>query len=257
MLPLDMSDVFLPLHLRGVAESTRRVYSRAVSSFILWATINHPSFSISSSSESVIDSILAEYVNSLFIQNPSRGNLQIAINCRAGILLTHPAMSTRLPLTLASTKGWDKTVQRSQRPPMPSSLVFVMIRFFIRRSQLQWALITWMGFDGYFRISELFNRVPEDFMLQDNVLAVYLDKSKTGRHQSVVISQPQLIQLYNIYVSKEKFFYVSLHGYREAWNAMLASLNAADLGLAPHSLRHGGATHDYLTESRSLEQIIL
>ena len=119
-----------------------------------------------------------------------------------------------------------------------------------------------MCFDGYFRISEMFNRVPADFILQNDILAVYLDKSKTGQHQSVVISHPQLIALFNIFSTsrckdEEKFFYVSLSGYREAFQSVLVSLNAGDLGLTPHSLRHGGATHAFVSESRSLEQIVV
>ena len=256
-----MSNQKLPLHLLTVADSTRRVYSRAVSLFLSWASTHHPAFDLSSSSATVVDALLAEYINSLFDLNPSRGNLQLAINCRAGILLAHPWMLTRLPFALATSRGWDKKVQRVQRPPMPIDLFMVIVRLFIRRGNLQWALVTWMCFDGYFRVSEMFNRVPEDFILQNDILVVYLDKSKTGQHQSVIISNPHLITLFKLFAAarcqdEQRFFYVSLHGYREALSSVLVSLNAGNLGLTPHSLRHGGATHDFITESRSFEQIV-
>ena len=162
---------------------------------------------------------------------------------------------------MASLKGWNKSVPRSQRPPMPACLVLVMTRLFIVRSQYQWALITWLGFDGYFRISEIFQLTPSDITFQRDFAAVFLGRSKTGLNQSVVISQPQLICLLRVYMAERgtrsgTLFTVSQPGYRTAWQAILYELKAQEHGFTPHSLRHGGATNDMILEKRTLEQIM-
>ena len=72
-----MSNSELPLHLRGVAESTRRVYSRAVSSFISWANLHHPTFDLSSSSSNVIDTFLADFFQFAFSFKPRNHNMDV------------------------------------------------------------------------------------------------------------------------------------------------------------------------------------
>lgn len=251
----------IPLHLRTVADATRHTYEKAIADFLTWTRQHHTSFSLGISSTSDTDNLLAEYFNHLYNTNPSRGNLQKSVNCRAGILLHYPQLESRLPLAKASIKGWGHTVPRSQRPPIPACLVFVMIRLFIKRNLLELALVTWLGFDGYFRISEIFKIRTEDAVMQGNLLAIFLGRSKTGLNQSVVINHPQLIILFQHFSGIRGgqagfLFTTTVQQYRVAWHSILQELDADQHGFTPHSLRHGGATDDFISARRSLEQIM-
>ena len=239
------------------------VYAKAVSSFLFWIKSVNPTFStISSTSPEVLDTLLAQYANFLFNENSARGNLQRVVNCKCGIFLWHPRLrSSPFYITEASLRGWNTSVPKNQRSPAPACLVFVMIRMFIKQQQWDSALITWLCFDGYFRISEITEILVRQFNDNGTIIVVNLSRSKTGLNQCVIIQQPQLIYLIRSYFrsllcTTERLFPSNMQAiYRVSWDAMLRSLKADHLELTPHSLRHAGATEDFISGNRTSEQI--
>jgi integrase len=251
------------LHTFTVSDRTRAAYKKSAKKFFRWIKQTQPAALDSTEDYVQLDRLLAQYINHLFRTNPARGNYQDGVNCKAALLLWNPQIQPRFPLSTASLKGWDRRTPRQQRKPAPAHLVFVAIQEFLRRDLPQQALMTWLMFDGYFRISEVAGRHLADCNFRDatmSTMSIYIGKAKTGLHQSVLVTNPHLLKLFRHvtqhHSQKQKLFTISQARYRSDFKDMMESLGVGELQLSPHSLRHGGATEDLVAQTRTLQEII-
>ncbi len=93
-----------------------------------------------------------------------------------------------------------------------------------------------------------------------DVLAISLPISKTGRNQAVLLQCYALVELLHQYkdtVTTNKMFQINRNQFQRSVTKRLRGLGLGHFHLTPHSLRHGGAVHDFTSGSRTLQEIIL
>ena len=236
---------------RGLLESsvgpaTLKAYKSALTSFLAWLQEEEVR-----SVEKVekLDILLLHYFEHLASRRDGGGR-QLAANTRAAIILFLPNTRWKLNYSLRALKGWTRRRPSKQRPPLPSELLILLIDSFRKSGSPDCEWVTRACFEGYLRLSEALGAKAGDFDIsgEDGVLA--LPKSKTGLNQSVVIHSGEWLKLTKTLLrSKAKTDpLVSIRPpvFRKLFQASLSKLGVHASKFTPHSLRHGGATWDYL-----------
>jgi integrase len=91
-------------------------------------------------------------------------------------------------------------------------------------------------------------------------MALRLARTKTGLNKFVVLRDPHVARIFSSFLSltnpagAERVFPFSEHRYRTALRCACAALGVTSWRITPHSLRHGGASRDFLSGA-SIEQI--
>jgi integrase len=131
------------------------------------------------------------------------------------------------------------------------------------------AVATLLAFDCYLRVGEL-TRLTYADVLQPNDsrvgaaytgMALRLGITKTGPNQSVTVANPQVqtVLLHYLagfpFLSQQRIFAFSAGGFRLLLRQVADVLGVGHIPYVPHSLRHGGATFDYL-RGHTVEQIM-
>ena len=236
---------------RGLLESsvgpaTLKAYKSALTSFLAWLQ-EEEVCSIEKVGE--LDIFLLRYFEHLAGLRDGGGR-QLAANTRAAIILFLPNTRWKLNCSLRALKGWTRRKPPKQRPPIPSELVVLLIDFFRSSGSLELEWVTRACFEGYLRLSEALGAKAGDFDVSDRDGVLALPKSKTGLNQSIVIHSGEWLKLTkSLLRSKAKASpLVSLRPamFRKFFKAALTKLGAHAAKFSPHSLRHGGATWDYL-----------
>ena len=106
------------------------------------------------------------------------------------------------------------------------------------------------GFEGYLRVSEAVGVKGVDVVLREQEGVVALAKTKTGLNQSIVIRSGRFLDLTRRLCKQTRgqatLVGFSAETYRRVFRRIVALLGVEPGMLTPHSLRHGGATDDYM-----------
>ena len=127
-----------------------------------------------------------------------------------------------------------------------------------------------LAFDCYLRVGELCNLTRQDVAGHDDprlgsayrgLTALRLGKTKTGNNQWVRVRSPVIRVLLNRLLSllpsdrNTRVFPFSTATFRSHFKDACSAIGLSG-NYVPHSLRHGGATHDSLLQDMSLEDIL-
>lgn len=246
------------LQFASIKSSTVKSYSSAVRSFATWLSNHRPGlYTIPS-----LDAALAEYGTVLFDDNPRRGERQNFINTICGIEFFVPCTRRLLQESRLAAKGWDKLVPSRSPPPLPPSVVYAISGFYSRRGNKLLAVAFHLAFNGYLRSLELLNirvgdiALPGDARLDRSSSAVnggcVVRDAKTGSNQFVPLDDMLLLKRLRILMndsdlgSNELLFPYSYAALSLFLSDALEHLRLGHIGYTLHSLRHGGATRDFL-----------
>ena len=237
---------------RGLLESsvgpaTLKSYRVALASFLAWlqeeGVVRVGGFDY-------LDDLLSEYFDHLFVSLGRKGRQQAA-NTRSAVLLFLPNGRWALNCSARALKGWARLRPSKQRPPMPWDLATILVDQFRRDNLLEYKWILRACFEGYLRLSEAVGVKLADLDVsgQEGILA--LPKSKTGLNQSVVIHRGDWLELTRRLLKRRpahqpSLVSVSAQSFRSALKKALKNLGVSRVSFTPHSLRHGGATRDYM-----------
>ncbi len=229
------------LALYSISSSTRRAYASALKSFLQWAESLTSPFP---SSYEALDRLLAQFIQHQYQLSPRRGSRQLCVNLRAGILFIIPWAKHSLLLSSRFLHGWDRLQLPTRRLPIPHEVLVVLLDFFLHSDQLDIALFLALSFYGMLRISECLAIDRRDVSASSGMVCLRLPVTKTGRDQSVTITQPIVCQLFSKYDPHRSrlFEHLSARKVRTSLSHALTSLNLDPSLFSPHSLRHGGAT---------------
>lgn len=244
------------LRVATVQPATERRYRAAFEAFLQWAGRR---FSRHLSAVDM-DSLLSQYIHHLRDHGVGRS---WAVNATYGLLLYLPHFRHSLHGSLLDLRGWERLAPSVSYPPLPRSFVMVAA---VKLSytpgygrRLAFSLI--LAFHCYLRCGELLALTPADVIRpasSDGQWALSLRRTKTGPNQWVMIEDERI----GVVLGR-------LRG-RTAWGCRLFPFAAATLRAALrwalsaigvsgdftlHSLRHGGATHDFLS-GVSIEDIL-
>ncbi len=215
-----------------------------------------------------MDSSLSEYVLHTYRlhpdRSPHRGNLTLN-----AVLYFHPQYRSHLPLSAATLTGWERIYNSParRRPPFTWDMVCLIGLQFARSGEFEAGIATFLAFDGYFRINELLHLTVADVIFpgrtghqsQSSIL-FRLSEAKGGMNQEIVLDRVAFTPLVRWLVQGKQLtdflFPFRAPRYRTLLKSVLQSLRLDKVGFTPHSLRHGGASHDYALR-RPIEEIVI
>lgn len=245
-------------------QSTRKRYFEAVLEFVDW---------MDGSGEDPctvadLDEVLSEWFHDLYVTR-NQACRSTAENALSGIHLLVPEVKGQLHLCRLALKGWRKLVPSVPHPPLTWDLaVCIGVRQACTGRWLH-GVATLLAFDCYLRIGEFTSLTRGDVADAGDLrlgsghegMALRLRHTKTGPNQWVNVRNPDVITLVRSRLStmpsrrkRARLFPFAPSTYRRHFKAA-----CKDLGLSPdyvpHSLRHGGATHDHV-RGMQLEEIL-
>lgn len=239
---------------------TQNQYLAAVRRFVRWAGDEFDSVSTTAA----LDTLLVEWMEHLFRRYSGRGR-HVAVHTYAGLVMLRRELRGRLPNTCAALDGWRRRVPSKPHPPLTWPLTCAIAYESARLGWVSEAVGTFIAFDCYLRVSELAGiRCRHVFIASElddrfkNYVSISLAFTKTGRNQSVRVSNRYVAKLLMIAVrtavqsrtaatdsSDDRLFQFTANQFRTRFKPACANLGLSS-DYVPHSLRHGGATTDYM-----------
>lgn len=258
------------LETLSLAPATRHAYSSALRKFLLH--VGSSLLQLADRRSRAVDQLLTDYLN--YIHRTQLGSFTDASHTVFGLVAALPHLQCMLPRSRRSFKGWDRHREHRSHPPLTWELTVTLALAMATAGYHGHAVRTLLAFDGYLRISEYtFHRRNRGLRRRDiasagdvrlgslgAAMTVALKHTKTGPNRSFSVSNQAVARALQDYLDENAFsaddivFPFSTDQYRRVFHATTARLGLSQLGLVPHSLRHGGATKDFM-QGRTIEQI--
>lgn len=242
------------LLLGNYKESTQEKYLSAVTAFSHWCD----SMGYIPKSISDLDYRLASYMVHMWY----RGKSKVESSCTVyGLDMLIPGLRSRLPLALRSLSGYSRLKPSVPHPPIPWTVATAIAAWLASNHPKKgWSMAVGivLSFDCYLRTGELLGLLYDDIAFgrdsrlgleDDGRVHIHLRTTKTGAHKGVEVRDEQVKQLLMIHKRRHKPGDRMFPWHRSThlkWfhKACVALRLPADY--VHHSLRHGGATRDYL-----------
>lgn len=257
----------LDLHrLRDAAlgPSTLRAYSKSLDNFLTHTRHTLPELLMLRSA--AIDKLLAAYLEYMFW---SRGSYDYACQAVYGLIFNAPFLRHKLGEARLCLRGWKRLKQSRSHPPLTWELAVVFAFTMAKWGYHSEAVATLLAFDCYLRVGEL-TRIQYHDVLQPHDprtgsaqcnMAVRLAVAKTGLNQSVTLQSPAVAAVLRAYLlafpflSEDRIFQFTPSWFRVLLHRVSVAHGLGHIPYVPHSLRHGGATSDFL-RGATIEQIM-
>ena len=243
----------------GLAPATYLAYRRAVNNFLRDCNLKYTQ--LIQLSVRLIDLWLAAWLEAEFEAGGSRAYGE---NTRNGLHFYIPKCRHRLHESHLRLKGWKRQKPGKSYPPLPRNIATLVSVHLAARGDWLACVAVLLSFDCYLRINECCNlkvgdiRIPKDRRLGEPYLhsAVHLRTTKTIDNLTCTVSDPVLARiLHRMIIGRqpsERLFPFTASTLRDRhFKSTLRNLGLGHLGFVPHSLRHGGATHDFVIVGKS------
>lgn len=252
------------LGMAAYATSTSDKYRRAVARFLRW--MHREGHAPLSARE--LDSALTAYLNDLYVSEGGRCR-SYGESALAGIQMLLPELRRRLPVSARALRGWRRLAPPVAHPPITRDLAALVGTAMALRGKWQQGVAVLLAFDGYLRVGELLSLRREDVALRGDPRVgsaglllrgpiLRLAVTKRGKNQSVCLRDRGTAALLRRLCGDRRpgqtLFSFSASSFRRLLKSTCRALGLSD-AYVPHSLRHGGATHDYV-RGMSLEEIL-
>jgi len=241
----------------AVKPATLQQYSSSLHTFLSHALLTHQQFTLAP--PTVLDWQLAVFLQHMF--DAARPFDSAAKALHAAVFF-RPDLKLCLPQARQCLKGWDRHRAKQSHPPLTWELTVVIASTFARAQHSVAAMAMLLGFDCYLRCGEMLRlRRCDDIVPQDSRMgkafthmAVVLKEAKTGKNQSVTIDNPVVSALLCHWLdllrdtSPDALVFAGLTParFRTLMRQACIALGVGATPYVPHSLRHGGATADFL-----------
>lgn len=246
------------LRSNALAPKTWECYSAAFCSFLEWLSSCDPQPNCAVS----LDLFVVRYCEIIFDDDPHRGARQNYLNVMSAIEFTCAEIAGFLHNSRQALRGWNRITPARSPAPFSSEHVAAMAGYFyiIRRPLL--ALAIQVTFSGYLRAGELLALRTDDVCFSsDPRLAVYdsahagllIRSAKTGKLQFVSLQDQKVVAALRATVqelrmgsSNSRVFPISYSQVSSALKSAVDHIHLPPKEFTLHSLRHGGATCDFL-----------
>ena len=247
---------FLQHH--AVKPKTRQRYRQAVLAFMRW---RYPSSSARSSPRlddldlSTLDHHVSDYIHYLYFTGEAQYR---AVATVYGLEFLNGHVKGHLRLSKVALRGWRNVEPGRVHPPLTWDMAVLVALQLRRCGELAASVAVLLMFDCYLRVGEMADLRARDVVDASSArmgsayggMALFLRRTKTGRNQSVEVRRPIVRELVSELVRgmppSAKVFGATADHFRRRFRAACASLGL-DGDYVPHSLRHGGATCDFLS----------
>ena len=163
-------------------------------------------------------------------------------------------------------RNWRRIEVPQRAPPMPRFIARALVSYFLDRAEPAMAFLIALGFHTYLRTGEILKLQVQDVALTARHGVVTIKRSKTGLRfnidEAVAINDRSLFSLWELCHLAKALAPGDLirdrcaASFRKLFYEAIEFFGIGSLGLAPYSLRRGGATHSFQT-AQSLESILL
>jgi integrase len=253
MPPLPRARPPADLKTHSVGVPTYKRYHQHSQAFVRWAAARHGSLQAAFSSPARVGLDLDSYIQHLYDTNKPQSH---ASNALYGSLFFYPILRDHVTLAKRALNGWQRLEPFRQRPPMPWVIAQVIATRWMLQGHRDYAIALLLGFDCYFRVSELcgirLSAITSSGTGNARFGGIALPQTKTGENQSVRFRDALIRALFLAFAALRRaagatmVFPFTARQFRAKLADALASLGMADFRITPHSLRHGGTTRDYL-----------
>lgn len=244
----------------SVKDRTSDAYLKEIRKFADWLrATSHPPIT----SYIILDNLLLSYIDERFDSTPTRGERQYCINLLSGIQHFMPYCRHHIHLSWKAIRGWNNLVPGRTTTPFPYGLHLLFAFLFLRDGRIQLGILLVVAFDNYLRAREALALRVVDIQPptpgQSGSIAVLA--AKTGAYQSVRlrsgVATDLLLWWKDVRAQRgySQLFDVSYHQWLAAIQQLAGQLCVTKLRFTIHSLRHGGATHDFI-QGMSLPDIL-
>ena len=256
----------VPLQDLAVAPASLRMYSTARNKFLTHTRLSHSHLLHLPATR--VDRLLCDYFQASF---DAGGSYSYTSHALHGVIFFNPALKLCLPRARQALKGWDRVRRRTSHPPLTWELCVLLACSFARSGLHAAAIVMLVGFDCYMRINELLSLRRSDVVLPRDPrmgrahvgMMVVLRATKTGPNQSVSLQSEDVAQLLHLWMQllpdtapdAPVFPGCTAQAMNSYIHSACASLGLSATPYVCHSMRHGGATADYL-RTKSIEHVV-
>jgi integrase len=255
----------LPLQDLALAPASFKAYQRQLIIFLRSARLSLQLLHTLPSRE--IDHLLAVYIQHCYDTASSFTNAAHAVHA---VIYNRPSLKAKLHVACQCLRAWERNRQSTSHPPLTWELTVLIAVTLARSGYLAPAVAMLVAFDCYLRVGELTRLRRCDIIMPNDPrmgqvhagMAVCLPRTKTGLNQSVALQNPVVADVLAQWVCRLNLHSAStdcVFNFTPSHLRCLMQNACRSLGLGatpyvPHSLRHGGATHDFL-RTRSIEHV--
>lgn len=248
-----------------MAPATQRAYTINMNRFLSHTRLSL--LQLYTRRSSSVDRLLAAYLDHSY---ESGGSFDYASQTFFGLLHHCPHLRNRLGESRLRLRGWANIRVTRSHPPLTWELTVLFAVTMASWSHHAEAVGMLLSFDCYLRVGELTRLTAADVMVPNDArhgaalqrTSIRLGVTKTGRNQAVTLQNENVATVLQRYMislgdvpSTSRIFPFSPARLRTLLRTVAVSHGLGAIPYVPHSLRHGGATTDYL-RGRSIEQIM-
>lgn len=256
----------LPLQDLALAPSSLKAYQRSLISFLSYARLTPQQ--LLSEPAARLDQRLAVYIQHSY---DTSSPFTYASHALHAVIHHRPDVKAHMFISRQCLKGWERTKEVSSHPPLTWELTVAIACTLARSGFHGPAVAMLVAFDCYLRVGELTRLRLRDIILPDDArmgrahtnMAVCLAKTKTGINQSVSVDRLEVASILCAWVRAlprsvadpdPLIFAFSPDFLRRLMRQSCVQLGLGHTAYVPHSLRHGGATADFL-RTGSIERV--
>ncbi len=250
----------------ALAPSTIKTYTKQLTHFLTHSRLTLQQ--LPSLTAEHIDTLLAAFINHLYL---TRAPQAYGAHVMGGLLHHLPHLRDKLYESRLLMRGWKRRTATTSHPPLTWELAVVFATAMAVRGHHAESLGVLLSFDCYLRVGELTSLRVSDVVLPHDArmgrshtgMALRLARTKTGVNQWVSLRDDAVAGLLELHVRAVHtvsgdtalvFPFSSAH-FRRLIRECASLCGMSSTPYVPHSLRHGGATRDYLGGD-SIEQVM-
>jgi integrase len=258
----------LPLQDLALALASLRSYNRSLRSFLSYTRLSPQQ--LLSEPAARLDRLLAVYIQHSY---DTASPFTYAAHALHAVIYHRPDLKARLFISRQCLTGWERVKKSVSHPPLTWELTVVIACTLARSGFHAPAVAMLVAFDCYLRVGELTRIRLRDVIMPSDPrmglahtgMAVCLAQTKTGRNQSVALQRPDVASVLSAWVTSlprssavdggdPRVFAFSPDYLRRLMRDACDRLGVGHTAYVPHSLRHGGATADFLLTG-SIERV--
>ena len=195
-----------------------------------------------------LDSILAEYIDWLWLHGEGRG---LASDTVAGLQDLDPRLKGHLSVTWRLLKTWHLNEIPNRAPPLPETALFAMVGWSIFHRHHVFGLSLLLSFYGLLRTGELHSLCSSSILMtgptKPAVISLGFTKGgkRAGAAESVTIHVQEVLRRlwhWKQQVSVNEKLVPSSSKWRSLFAECLKDLHLETFSFRPYSLRRGGST---------------
>jgi integrase len=257
----------LPLQDLALAPASLISYNRSLRSFLTYSRLSPQQLLTEPATR--LDRLLAVFIQHSF---DAASPFTYAAHALHAVVYHRPDVKSRLFISRQCLKGWERVKRTASHPPLTWELTVAIACWLARSGFFAPAVAMLVAFDCYLRVGELTRIRLRDVVMPNDArmgdahtgMAVCLARTKTGLNQSVALHRPAVATVLGDWIRSIRsasgpdenpfVFSFSADRLRHLMRAACVHLGVGHTAYVPHSLRHGGATADFLLTG-SIERV--